>query len=134
MPLAEGVAHNAFDAAFADRRFRPFDASERSGLTLSVSILSHPRPLAFRSEVELAAALQPDVDGVILEADGRRGLFLPQVWAMIPDPREWLRQLKMKAGLAPDFWSPGVRAWRFRTEGFGAAYAGGAASLAAIIG
>jgi AMMECR1 domain-containing protein len=67
----------------------------------------------------LVAALQPDVDGLIIEAGRRRALFLPAVWHMVAEPRAFVRHLKEKAGLAPDYWSAELRAWRFRTESFG---------------
>jgi AMMECR1 domain-containing protein len=45
-------------------------------------------------------------DGVILEYEGRRGLFLPQVWDETGWTRvEFLRELaSQKAGLPPDSW------------------------------
>lgn len=118
-PLAEDVAGNAYKAAFADPRFPPLGSDELAGLSVGVSILGHPRPLAFGSEAELIAALEPGLDGLIIEATGRRALFLPAVWEQLAEPRDFVRRLKQKAGLAPDYWSSEFRAWRFRTEGFG---------------
>ena len=37
--------------------------------------------------------------GLILDADGWRGTFLPQVWEGIPGTREFLTELMRKAGL-----------------------------------
>lgn len=37
----------------------------------------------------------------------RRGTFLPQVWEQLPDPTEFVRHLKAKAGLAADAGSTG---------------------------
>lgn len=76
------------------------------------------RPITFGSETELVQGLHPDVDGVILQDGGRRGLFLPQVWESLPAAPDFVRHLKMKAGLAPDHWSDQVQAWRFSVEGF----------------
>ena len=70
------------------------------------------------SEAELAAALEPDRDGLILGAGSRRALFLPSVWRHLPDGREFVRQLMLKAGL--DGWPDGIEAARFRVESFGA--------------
>jgi AMMECR1 domain-containing protein len=83
------VAENGWKAAFGDPRFPKLTAEEATAMDVSVSILSHPRPIPFRSEAEAIDALQPDVDVVILQAtdtDGatRRGLFLPQVWEQVP--------------------------------------------------
>jgi AMMECR1 domain-containing protein len=75
------------------------------------------------SEAQAIDALHPEVDGVILEArdsqgQTRRGLFLPHVWHELPDPRQFMRHLKAKAGLSPDGWPQGARLWRYRTETF----------------
>jgi AmmeMemoRadiSam system protein A len=119
--LAEDVAVNAWKAAFGDPRFPKLTEAELAACRLDISILSTPRPIAFASEAELAASLQPDRDGVILQDEGKRGLFLPHVWSGLPDPARFIRQLKVKAGLAPDHWSPTLRAWRFGAERFGGA-------------
>jgi len=120
-PLAEDVAVNAWKAAFGDPRFPGLTREELARCHLSVSVLSTSRPLAFADEAELAARLNPDRDGVILADGNKRGLFLPHVWSSLPDPRRFVRALKQKAGLAPDHWSPTMRAWRFGAEAFGRA-------------
>ena len=123
-PIVNDVVGNAFKAAFGDKRFSPLTADEvrdaESNLSLSVSILSHPRPMRFASEAEATDALSPGEDGVILQTREGRGLFLPQVWESLPEPPAFLRQLKVKAGLTEDFWSDKVQLFRFRTETFGA--------------
>ncbi len=115
-PLIEDVAENAYAAAFRDPRFPPLSHEELEGLELEISILGSPEPIQFSSETELLRQLEPGVDGLILEERGHRGTFLPTVWQSLPEPREFLRQLKRKAGLPPDYWSPTVRVWRYRTE------------------
>ena len=118
-PLIEDVAVNAFKAAFKDPRFARLTAAEAARLAVSISVLSHPRPLPAKNEAEAIAWLEPHVDGVILEAGDKRGLFLPQVWSHLGEPAAFLRQLKCKAGLAADAWPADTRLWRFRTESFG---------------
>lgn len=117
-PLVADVVKNAFKAAFDDGRFAPLAGEELESVRISVSILSHPRPLECASEAEAAARLQPGEDGIILRGCGRSALFLPQVWKSISDPRQFLAQLKIKADLPSDYWSDDVRLWRFRTEFF----------------
>jgi len=56
---------------------------------------------------------------LILEQGSNRGTFLPQVWESIPDPAEFLRQLKRKAGLEPDFWAADLRLHRYSVVKFG---------------
>lgn len=122
-PLAGDVAANAYKAAFQDPRFPKLTREEAARLEVSVSVLSHPRPLVVGSEAQLVDCLNPETDGVILEARDalgqvRRGLFLPHVWQTLPDPRQFVRQLKLKAGLPADGWPAGARLWRYRTETF----------------
>ena len=103
-PLVADVAHNAWRSAYKDPRFAPVTADEIGGVTVSISVLGTPEPLAAASEAELVAAARPGVDGLILADHGRRGTFLPQVWETIPDAGEFVRRLKQKAGLPADHW------------------------------
>jgi AmmeMemoRadiSam system protein A len=107
------LKHNAVAAAFRDPRFRPLTRRELPATEVEVSILSATEPLAFVSEDDARAALRPFVDGVVFEYGVYRSTFLPQVWEQLPDPGEFLGQLKRKAGLPADFWAPGVRLARY---------------------
>ncbi|HZI84207.1 MAG TPA: AmmeMemoRadiSam system protein A [Casimicrobiaceae bacterium] len=98
------VRENALAAAFRDPRFPPLTADEFSRTTIEVSLLSPPRIACFASEAELCSRLVPGVDGVALELGDRRATFLPQVWEMLPEPREFVAALKAKAGFPADFW------------------------------
>ena len=71
-----------------------------------------------KSEDELVESLEPGVDGVLLRCATARALFLPAVWKLLPDSREFIAQLKSKAGWPPGFWSPEMAAFRFRTQTF----------------
>jgi AmmeMemoRadiSam system protein A len=117
-PLAVDTAENAFAAAFRDPRFPALTVDELEGLKLEVSVLTPPEPIAFETEAELLAAIEPGVDGLILTDGGRRGTFLPSVWSQLPTREEFLRHLKQKAGLSPEHWSPQLRVSRYRTESF----------------
>lgn len=114
--LVEDVVSNAWSAAFRDPRFSALTWSEYERLDIHISVLSLPEPLQFSSEDELLAQLRPRVDGLIIEEGYNRGTFLPSVWEQLPDPREFLRQLKHKAGLPPDYWSSRIRVQRYTTE------------------
>jgi AmmeMemoRadiSam system protein A len=117
-PLAQDVAENAFQAAFRDPRFPPVQEDDLPTLKVQVSVLSPPEPMPFDSEEDLLSRIEPGRDGLILRAGKARGTFLPSVWESLPEPREFLRHLKMKAGLRPDFWSEGVEIWHYHTESF----------------
>lgn len=112
-PLFEDVWSNARAAAFRDTRFRPVESWELPEISAEVSLLSAPEPLAFSSEEDALHLLRPGVDGVIFEYEEHRSTFLPQVWEQLPDPRDFLDQLRIKAGLRRDFWAPGVRLQRY---------------------
>jgi AMMECR1 domain-containing protein len=62
----------------------------------------------------LLRQLKPGEDGVILEADGRRATYLPQVWETINDKRQFLRELARKAGLSDDLRLARCRVSRYR--------------------
>lgn len=117
-PLVRDLCENAFKAAFRDPRFAGLTGAEiNDDLELSISVLSPPAPFAFDSEADLIGKLTPFEDGIILSDGNRRGLFLPQVWDQLPDPKDFLAHLKRKAGLPMDHWSPNMRAERFVTRG-----------------
>ena len=118
-PLVVDVVENAFAAAFRDPRFAPLRADELADLSLHISLLTPPVAMQFDSEADLLAQLRPGEDGLILSDGGRRGTFLPSVWAQLPDPLQFLRHLKQKAGLPADYWSPTLQVSRYRTEIFG---------------
>jgi hypothetical protein len=122
-PLLHDVAENAWNSAFGDPRFPAVLESELGQLSFEVSILSTPRRIACDSEAELVRELRPDVDGLVIRDGGRQSLFLPSVWADVPHPMMFVRQLKIKAGLRPDHWSRTFEAYRFTTESFGEAAA-----------
>jgi AmmeMemoRadiSam system protein A len=117
-PLAEDVRANARAAAFDDPRFPPLDEGELADTRVEVSILSHPEPMRFTGEADALSQLRPGIDGVILEYGWHRATFLPQVWEQLPEPRHFLGQLKLKAGLSPEFWAEGVRLSRYTVEKF----------------
>lgn len=112
-PLCEDVRSNARSAAFRDTRFPPVRREEYPELGFEVSLLSTPELLDCGGEEEALARLRPGTDGVIFDCEGCRSTFLPQVWEHLADPREFLGQLKLKAGLPAAFWSPDVRLWRY---------------------
>jgi uncharacterized protein len=117
--LAENVSFNAYAAAFRDTRFQPLQANEIDTLSLDISVLSRPEMLDFDSESSLLEIVRPGIDGLILQEHDFRSTFLPSVWESLPDPAQFLGHLKLKAGLAADYWSASIRVWRYTTESFG---------------
>jgi AmmeMemoRadiSam system protein A len=112
-PLGIDVRLNAMAAAFHDPRFPALKNGEFDGLSIEVSLLSAADRLHVADEADLLGQLEPGIDGVILEYRGRRATFLPQVWATLPQPRDFLAELKLKAGVEADFWSAEVTVSRY---------------------
>ena len=112
-PLLADVQANAVAAAFRDPRFSPLSVRELDVTAVEVSLLSPMRPLAFSSQADALAQLRPFVDGVVFEFGTHRSTFLPQVWEQLPDPDEFMAQLKRKAGLPASFWAAEVRLQRY---------------------
>lgn len=117
-PLADDARENALAAALRDPRFPPLTERELAEVSIELSVLSVPEPLPFADEADLLGRLRPGRDGLILVHGPQRGVFLPAVWRNLPTPATFLRQLKVKAGLAEDFWSPRLEVQRFETTSF----------------
>ncbi len=117
-PLAEAVAHSAFNAALRDRRFAPLKGEELDRIEIEISVLSEMQPLEAESRQALLAQLEPGVDGLLLEDQGHRATFLPKVWEKMRDADEFLDQLLLKAGLGARHWSPSISFHRYHTLSF----------------
>lgn len=107
--LHRSISQNAVAAATKDPRFSPVRPEELPNLDIEVTVLSPMEP-ASSSEIKIGE------HGVYLEASGRSSVFLPQVpveqgWGL----ETYLKELAMKAGLAPDAWKSG-RLYRFTAE------------------
>ena len=100
--LGEDVAANALGAAFRDPRFPAMTPAEWPQCRVEVSLLSAPKPLRFADEADLFRQIEAGSDGLIIECDGKRATFLPQVWEDLPQKRDFLAHLIRKAGLPPD--------------------------------
>lgn len=114
--LAEDTRANALGAAFRDPRFKPLTAAEYPGIAVEVSVLSPVETLAFGDESDALRQLRPGIDGVIFEYGHHASTFLPQVWADMREPADFLAHLKYKAGLPPDFWDASVRLSRYTVQ------------------
>jgi len=96
-PLYQVVQQMAVAAATEDPRFPPLKPEELDQVTLEISVLSPFRRVTDTGQVQVGT------HGLMIFADGHQGLLLPQVpveqgW----DREEFLENLCLKAGLAPD--------------------------------
>jgi len=99
--LWKDVVDNAIHAGFHDYRFLALKERELEKIKIEVSVLSIPEKLGIGGQVF------DKIDnkmGIILEKAGSSSTFLPQVWEQIPDKKEFLEQLSLKAGLNKDSW------------------------------
>jgi AmmeMemoRadiSam system protein B/AmmeMemoRadiSam system protein A len=113
-PLYKSVIGNAINAAVNDRRFRPVTIDECNDITIEISALTAPQPIASPDEIRIG------IDGVILNKDGQSAVFLPQVapeqgWNL----NQMLTNLSLKAGLAGDAWKKGASFLVFQAVVFG---------------
>lgn len=115
-PLAIDVAENAVAAAVRDPRFPPLASDELASTRVEVSLLEASQRLDFIDEADAIARLRPGIDGLILTHGHRRSTFLPQVWESLPDPRHFMAQLKLKAGLPADFWDEEITLARYGVQ------------------
>ncbi|MBI4679095.1 MAG: AmmeMemoRadiSam system protein B [Elusimicrobia bacterium] len=113
MPLAEAVQYFAIQAGLHDGRFPRVEASELAGLKIEISRLSPFRVVKSHAEIKPG-------QGVVVAQGERRGLFLPQVWAQIPDKTEFLGEVcEQKARLPRECWKdPNTRIEVFDDEAF----------------
>jgi AmmeMemoRadiSam system protein A len=102
--LAEDVCEHTRAAALEDYRFPPVLPEELSHITIEISRLTAPRPLAYTTPEDLISKLRPCIDGVVLRDGFRRATFLPQVWEKLSDPELFLSHLCQKMGASPFAW------------------------------
>jgi len=114
--LGADVYSNARAAAYRDPRFAPVSRFELGAIAVEVSVLSPRTPMTAASEAEAIAQLRPGIDGIVLDYNGQRATFLPQVWETLPEPLDFLSHLRMKADLPARFWHPGLRLSRYTVE------------------
>lgn len=112
------VIENAVSAAFEDLRFYPLSKEELDKIKIEVSVLTVPAPLAFSTPEELIKKLRPKIDGVIIKRGRQQATFLPQVWEELPNPKEFLGHLCLKAGLEEECWQGDLAVETYQAEAF----------------
>ncbi len=119
-PLYLGVQDAAVSAAVNDPRFPPVAEDELRDLSISISVLDYPARVSVSRPEDYLHVLRPGKDGVILEYNGRRSTFLPQVWRDLPQPEDFLSRLALKQGAPADAWrSPSAILYRYEAYAFG---------------
>jgi len=112
-PLYQAVIVGAVKAAHYDPRFKPVQADEVDQLEIAVSVLSHPQTITSYEAFEVGK------QGIILEKEGRRAVYLPEVAIEQGWNREQtLSHLAKKAGLPPDAWKENVKLQVFTAQSY----------------
>ena len=114
--LIEDIITNAQNAAYKDPRFNPVQKKEIDELSIAVSLLSYPVPMQFKDEDDLLNQIRPNIDGIIIKDGNYQAVYLPSVWEQIPDKKDFLNSLKVKAGMSPNHFSKSFEAYRFVTS------------------
>lgn len=112
--LWKDVVENSINAGFRDSRFLPLKEGELPNVKIEISILSPPKRIEFRTPEELLKKINSH-QGIILQKNMASATFLPQVWEQIPDKKEFLENLSMKAGLSRDAWKT-ANIWAYEVE------------------
>jgi len=101
-------------AAAEDPRFPPVEVNELQGILIELSLLTTPERIAGPEAIVLGR------DGLIIELNESRGLFLPEVpleWNW--DRERYLVELCRKASLPPESWKdPRAKLYRFESRKF----------------
>jgi AmmeMemoRadiSam system protein B/AmmeMemoRadiSam system protein A len=113
-PLYRSVIINAINSCVNDRRFELVSLDELKDITIEISALTAPTPIASPDEIRIG------IDGVVLNKEGHSAVFLPQVapeqgWNV----NQMLTQLSLKARLPADAWKEGASFLVFQAEVFG---------------
>ena len=115
MSIAQNIADNTYSAALEDSRFSAITEDELPYLTYSISLLSGFEEIKYSNEADLLNQIQNNIDGIVIRDGDRQGVFLPSVWEQLPDKEEFFKQLKVKAGMNPEYWNNRIKVYRFRT-------------------
>ncbi len=117
--IGKGIQKAAISAAYEDVRFSPLSKEELEKIIIEISILSNPEKLETNVEEKIMQEIVPGKHGLILKYNNKNGLFLPQVWEKIPNKKDFLNALCMKAQLFPNCWKNlDVEIYKFKVEAF----------------
>lgn len=116
-PIRTALVESARSACM-DERFPLLEKEELSKILIEVSVLTLPEEMNFKKPEELVEKLTCK-EGLIIKMGHCTGLFLPQVWEQLPNKKEFLDHLCLKACLPPGAWKrPEAKILSFRAQIF----------------
>jgi AmmeMemoRadiSam system protein A len=114
LPLYQAVIENTMNSAARDLRFSIMKPGELPNTRIEISVMSPLVKCASLNEVVVGR------DGLMIRAEGRSGVFLPQVateWKW--NKQQYLEELGVKAGLGRDGYKrKDAEFWRFTAQVF----------------
>jgi len=118
-PLFKDVINNSLSAAFSDPRFPQLAQEELGKIKIEISILTIPKRIIYNDCNDLLKKIKPEIHGIILQSGFFQATFLPDVWTQLPKKEDFLTNLSLKAGLAPNAWkNPEAEFFFYTTESF----------------
>ena len=119
-PLGKAIVEATIGAASQDPRFPPVSPAELGSITVEVSVLTEPQPLAAPNPTDRPGLIRIGKDGLIVSRRSFSGLLLPQVATEFGlDQEDFLTQGCLKAGLPPSSWlDPETKVSLFQAEVF----------------
>jgi uncharacterized protein len=119
LPLYKDVVNNSLSAAFADSRFPNLEEKEFKEVKIEISILTKPKRIIYESIENLLEKIKAFEHGIILQSSFHQATFLPQVWEDLPDKKDFLTNLALKAGLSGSAWQdPEIEYFYYTVEHF----------------
>ena len=117
--LYRDIINNSLSAAFADPRFPGIERDELKNIKIEISVLSKPKRIIFDNVEDLLRKIKPFQHGIILQSSFHQATFLPQVWEDLPDKKNFLTNLSLKAGLSASAWQdPEIEYFYYTIEHF----------------
>ncbi|MFI3242323.1 MAG: AMMECR1 domain-containing protein [Alphaproteobacteria bacterium] len=103
--IAQDIANNIFHA-------------KKQGLNehnFTVEILTKIQPITYTSQDELYNQITKKTNGVALRDGYRQAVFLPKMWNKYKTKEEFIKELKLKAKLSPDYNSNKIKFYKFES-------------------
>ncbi len=119
-PMSSMLVEAAIAAASEDPRFVPVSHRELEHITIEVSVLTEPAPIAGGTEASILRRVKVGRDGLMVRYGYSTGLLLPIVaveekW----NARQFLDNVCIKAGIHEHAWKTGqAKIYRFTTQVF----------------
>ncbi|MBQ8465666.1 MAG: AmmeMemoRadiSam system protein B [Alphaproteobacteria bacterium] len=113
--IAQNIADNMYFAALEDKRFSSVKLKELQEINYTISLLTGFEEIIYHNEKEVIGKIQENKDGIVIRDGNRQGVFLPEVWKQFPEKNDFFKQLKIKAGIHPNYWRNNIKVYRFRT-------------------